>query len=195
MRQLSFRLKRRNVGGRPRKKGSESHLRRPALASRFPVHVTLRVRHDVWQLRSKRCYSAIRGAFAAGRERFGFRLNEYSVQGNHLHLIVEASDGVALSRGMQGLSIRMARALNRVMHRHGKVFAQRFHSKILRTPTQVRNAVHYVLFNRHHHAAQFNRPVAATWRDPFSSAHARTTDPPPTIRPHTWLLHQATKHL
>src|SRR6185503_7595334 len=195
MRQLSFRLKRRNLGGRPRKKGSESHLRRPALASRFPVHVTLRVRHDVWSLRSKRCYSAIRGAFAKGSDRFGFRLNEYSVQGNHLHMIVEANDGVALSRGMQGLSIRMARALNRVMRRCGKVFAQRFYSKILRTPTQVRNAVHYVLFNRHHHAAQFGSPVAPTSRDPYSSAHARTTDPPPTIRPHTWLLAQATKHL
>jgi REP element-mobilizing transposase RayT len=201
MQQLGFKLKgpkRKPRRGRPRKKDAGvSHLRRPALASRFPVHVTLRVRKGVWPLRTKECFRELRKSFAAGRERFGFRLNQFSVQGNHVHLIAEAADGVALSRGMQGLTIRMAKSLNRVMRRRGKVFADRFHSRILRTPTEVRNAIHYVLFNRHHHAAQSGRTIPRRWRDPYSSAHAHApaTDPPPISPPHTWLLRQATDHL
>jgi REP element-mobilizing transposase RayT len=47
----------------------------------------------------------------------------FSVQRDHLHLIVEASDRRALSRGMQGLSIRVARAANGELGRKGRVFA------------------------------------------------------------------------
>ena len=47
------------------------------------------------------------------------RIIEFSVQGNHLHLIVEAENSDALSRGMQGLAIRIAKALNSLMERAG----------------------------------------------------------------------------
>ena len=57
----------------------------------------------------------IERALSRGAERFGMRLTHHSVQGNHLHLIVEAKDARALSRGMQGLSIRVAQGMNRLM--------------------------------------------------------------------------------
>ena len=74
------------------------------------MHVTLRMKPHVWNLRSRRSYRRIRACFEKARGRFGARLVEYSVQGNHLHLIVEADDSAALSRGMQGLTIRIARS-------------------------------------------------------------------------------------
>src|SRR4051794_23781461 len=97
--------------GRPKKKDAGvSHLARPALASRFPVHVTLKVKEGVWRLRDSRCYKALRRAFADGHEKEGFRLVHYCVEGNHLHFIVEAHDKIALAHGLQGLNIRMAKA-------------------------------------------------------------------------------------
>ena len=39
--------------------------------------------------------------------------------GNHLHLIVEADGNEALSRAMQGLCIRIAKALNAMMNLAG----------------------------------------------------------------------------
>jgi len=63
-----------------------------------------------------------------GCQRFGYRLIEFSVQGNHIHLVVEAPDVVALGRAMKGLEVRMARALNKVMKRKGPVFADRYHA-------------------------------------------------------------------
>src|SRR5229473_601332 len=138
------------------------HLRRPALKARHPLHVTLRLLKGIPSLRRSDVRRALESAFRAGRDRFGFRLIHYSIQGNHLHLIVEAEDATALSRGMQGLAIRCARAINRVLRRRGKVFADRFHSHALRARREVANVLRYVLENADHHGEY-------TPRDPYTS--------------------------
>ena len=93
------------------------------------------------------------------------RINHFSVQGNHVHLIVEAEDNRALARGMQGLGVRIARALNRVMGKKGAVMADRFHSHLLRTPSEARRAIDYVLRNHVRHL-----DLAGITIDRFSSA-------------------------
>ena len=54
---------------------------------------------------------------------------EFSVQGNQL--ILEADDNQALTRALQGLCIRIARALNKMMGRSGKVFGDHYHARLL----------------------------------------------------------------
>jgi len=154
----------------------------------WAVHVTLRVREHVWNLRSRRCFSVIESAFAAARERFGMRIVHFSVQGNHIHLLIETTNNEALARGMQGLTIRIAKALNRVMHRRGRVFADHYHSRVVRTPTEAARALEYVLRNFAHHAQRWGEEVREDERDPFSSAGCRGADPPPVCEPRTWLL-------
>ncbi len=86
-------------------------------------------------------------------------------QGDHLHLIVEADSKQALSRGMRGLAIRIARRVNALVSRRGKLWADRFFSRELKSPRVVRNALAYVLNNfRKHGAAGISRI------DPYSSA-------------------------
>jgi len=146
----------------------------------FPVHVTVRMREEVCGLRSGDCFRVLRRAFLAGSARSGFRVIHFSVQSNHVHFVVEAEGTKELSRGMQGLNIRMAKALNRLMKRRGKVLADRYHAVILKTPAQTKNAVHYVLNNRRHHAPG---RYAAAWSDPFASVEA------PLAAAGTWLLY------
>lgn len=155
---------RREGAGRKPKNGKAgvSHRTREAMTGRHPAHVTLRVRREVWNLRSRRAYRVIERALSRGAERFGMRLTHHSVQGNHIHLIVEAKDARALSRGMQGLSIRVAQGLNRIMKRKGKVLEERFHAHVLRTPREVRNAVRYLLDNARIHAVRLGRAAAET---------------------------------
>jgi len=145
----------REGAGRPKKKGSTSHVSRPVLASRYPVHVTLKVAPDLPSLRKRRAFAALRRAFVGGRqgtvELGGFRLVHFSVQHDHVHLIVEGKDREHLSRGMQGLQVRMAKGLNRVWSRKGKVFPERYFEHILRTPREVKNAIGYVIANAHKH--------------------------------------------
>src|SRR5437667_10555607 len=102
------------------------------------------MRAGMWSMRSVRSFSRLYRCFAAGNNRFGFRLCEFSVLGNHIHLLVEADDKRALARGTQGLCIRSAKALNRMMGRTGRVFADRYHAHVLETPTEVRRVRRYL---------------------------------------------------
>ena len=181
------RRRRRGTDG-PRKLGKVPHRRRPALSSRHPVHVTWRVLPHVWNLRSQRCFSRIRRCFQRGRDRFGFRIVHFSIQGNHIHLIVEAWDERSLARGMQGLAVRIAKALNRLMQRKGAVFADHYHARQLRSPTQVANAIAYVLMNFLHHFPEETAWRARDLRDRFSSAWPEDGTDPPVVAPRTWLL-------
>ena len=120
-----------------------------------------------------------------------------------MHLIVEAKNAKALSRGMQGLKVRIARALNRVMERKGRVFSDRYHSRILRTPTETHRALMYVMKNRRRHLAQYGKTRPRGWLDPYSSAvflpdfdggwvERRAVYPRPrdVQRPGTWLMQE-----
>lgn len=182
--QLSLRFPgrggRRAGAGRPRGEKA-SHHARPRFRG-LPVHTTLRVRPEIASLRRKPLFEALAAAIDAGSTRPDFRVVHFVVLGNHLHLVVEASDQRALSRGMQGLCIRMARALNRALLRSGSVFADHYHSRLLRTPTEVDRAVRYVLDNYRHHFPDAGLP--ATFRDPCSSAVRFEI----VAQPKTWLL-------
>jgi REP element-mobilizing transposase RayT len=178
MKQLSlFRRKGKKRGRKKTGKAGVPHRTRPRLNGRkFPVHVTLRVRAGVWYLRSRRCWRPIERAFYSANNRFGLRLVDFNVMGNHVHLIVEASDEKSLAKGMQGLSIRMAKGLNKIMGTSGKVFADRYHARILFSRTQVQNAVAYVIGNAQHHGfppqawVEYN-----SWRHRELVSPARTT--------------------
>src|SRR5262245_25406752 len=178
------------------------HRPRAPKPSRHPSHVTLKLRQHLPRLRQKSEHAALRKAFTAGRDRFGFRLCHYAILNDHLHLVVEATDRVALRRGVQGLAIRIARALNKLWRRKGKVFADRYHDRVLRTPREVRNALAYVMGNARHHAAEgrmvsvpqaIDTYTSAPWFDGFRvritvrgiEAIAR-----PTTAARTWLLHE-----
>lgn len=139
--------------GRPPKGTSAgvSHLRRPQLSRHHPLHVTLRLVTGVPSLRTQALFVSVRGALAEGRERFGFRLVHFSVQSDHVHLIAEAADRRGLSRGVQGLSVRVARAVNGQLERKGRVFADRYHARALTTPRAVRYALRYMLLNARKH--------------------------------------------
>ena len=192
------------IPGRPRLR----HATRVVTKARFPVHVTKRVRRDVTRLRRFELCRVLRRAFVYGcsrDENGGFRICQFSIQGNHIHLICEASDNRALSRGIQGFSVRVARGLNRHLGRSGSVFDDRYHMAILTTPTQTRHALCYVLQNaRRHHEVIDPRFGGA---DPFSSAwwfdgwkdmSWKSGLAPPEMRtvaePKTWLLREGWRH-
>jgi REP element-mobilizing transposase RayT len=157
---------RRRGAGRKRRgnRGNVRHEARPQHAQAHPVHVVMRAKYR--SLRTQFVFPTLRQALAdAARARADFRVVQFSVQGNHLHLIVEASGKVALSRGMQGLAIRVARRVNRLVSRRGKLWDARFFARDLTSPRAVRHALAYVLNNFRKHRAR-----GAARIDPYSSA-------------------------
>ena len=175
------------------------HRSRPSHDPRKPVHVVLRVLKGVPRLRVGKAYAAIRAALRRMVETSAFRVVHASIQHNHLHFLVEAADRRRLSRGMQALAISLARRINRVMGRKGKLFAYRFHATELANPTQVRNALSYVLNNWSHHREDRGPIAGIAQLDPYATGPAfdgwreRWTwtpgfEPLPSRPPQTWLL-------
>ena len=190
--------KRRGAGRKPEgQRALVSHAPRPKLSGREPVLVTLKMRRDVWNLRARRTFELLLPALAAVMAKSGMRVVHYSVQRDHIHLIVETDKATALSRRVAGLCVRIARRLNALMKRTGKVFADSFHGRVLGSPRQVRSALRYVLLNARHHD---QAPQVRGWLDPYSSARAfdgwasdvvaccARASPIPIVPPTTWLL-------
>jgi len=168
------------------------------------VHVTVRLRADVPSLRTVAVVREFRRSLAEACERRDFRVNHYSLQGDHAHLIVEAGSKRALANGMSSIGARLARAVNRVVGRKGPVLDGRYHCRRLRTPREVRRVLAYVLLNARLHLAKRGRTGNAASRvlfDPASSARwfdgwrpetasrlPETNAERDVARPRTWLL-------
>ena len=188
---------RRKGAGRPPngEAAGVSHGGRARLAARHPMHVTARLVRGLPSLRRARTFRVLRRCFLRGCDRRGFRLVHFSVQSNHLHLICEAVSQERMIRGLQGLFVRVAKALNKLWARRGSVFADRYHDHILRTPTEVRNALLYVLNNARKHgcaiAGVLDAFASGWWFDGWAeeiSIRGLEDEPPPVCRPRTWLL-------
>jgi putative transposase len=100
-------------------------LRRPSLKARHPVHVTMRLRAGLPSLRNKPLAGLVLSSFHAAKEHLSMRLVHFSVQSNHVHLLVEVDEHRALSRAMQGLATRLAKRLNGLLERRGAMFTDR----------------------------------------------------------------------
>ena len=122
------------------------HIRRPHADHGYPVLVTLRGDRQLPSLRAEATFPRLRRALALSN-RANFRVVHFSVQTDHIHLVVEADGRKALTKGIQGLAGRCARAINRASKRHGRVWSDRYHRRPLRTPREMRAAIVYVLQN------------------------------------------------
>jgi REP element-mobilizing transposase RayT len=208
--------RRRGAGRKPTgSRAGERHEARPEFKAYHPLHVVMRVVPAVRSLRRRSMYKAVREATITAALRERFRIVHVSLQRNHVHMLVEAEHKAALGRGMQGFQISAARNINAALgdgerRRRGKVFSDRYHVEVIRSPRQARHAIGYVLSNwRKHGEDRVGLP--STWLvDPFSTGILfpdwaelegrpwmwpirESYDPLFVFRPRTWLLRDGWK--
>jgi hypothetical protein len=157
------------------------------------------VRPGIPSLRTARFARAFRSTLTRGCERGSFRVVHYSIQRDHVHLIVEAAGKKALASGMKSVGPRLARAVQAVFAVRGRVLAGRYHLHVLNSPREVRNALAYVLLNARKHWVQRGRRMpavrldacsSARWFDGWRTKPAADSDEGAmeVARPRSWLL-------
>jgi hypothetical protein len=92
------------VGRRPGANPRVRHRSRADFRGRFPGHVTLKVREGLRSLRDGRIVRALQGTLREACDQDHFRVVEFSIQGDHLPLLVQAADRKALGRGMKSIT-------------------------------------------------------------------------------------------
>ncbi|HEY4244940.1 MAG TPA: transposase [Kofleriaceae bacterium] len=183
--------KRAGAGRKPKNgRAGVSHARREEVRASWPVHVTMRVAYGLY-LRKRSIWRAIAKATTAAAKTI--RVVHASVQHDHLHVLVEASDRAALTKGMLAFQVSAAHWINRAAKRSGRVFPDRYHAHVIKTPREARSAIRYVLSNwrKHGEAAHCRWAI-----DPFSTGYAfwaeerppRDYEPLPIAAPGCWLL-------
>lgn len=202
----------RKGAGRPSKgfRSSERHQARVRFIRTSAAHVTLRVVASIPTLRRPDAYHAIRRAMYTVVGRDEFRIVHIGLERDHLHLIVEADSHVALAKGMHAFQTSAAQRLHRAISAAtgqpcaGKVFADRYHVRLITTPTQARHSISYVLNNwRKHRYDQgmetmfwdvdyySSGPTFPGWAELESSPVLLQTPDSPCLSvslPRTWLL-------
>ena len=147
-----------------RRSNKVSHSTRPPVKG--PVHVVVRIRRGLPDLRSPKALRRLEKAFRACNTKPGFALVHYNIERDHIHFGAEVKNRRTLALGMQGLNISIARNLNAHWHRRsGRVFAERYFALELTSERQVWRCLRYILNNGRKHG---------TWTvqgepDPYSS--------------------------
>ncbi len=190
----------RKGAGRKKKRWREGAPHRSRISPRrwSPHHVTLSLKRDCPSLRTNPSFFLALKVFQEEKKRPGFRLLAWTLQRNHIHMIVETSSPEALSRSIQGIQVRLAKGWNRIWKRTGRVFAGRFHSRMVRSPGDARRVLAYVLKNHLRHGVRIPWPIdpgsSGLWTDVWLEretwARARKEfkveeDPPPIVPPVT----------
>ncbi len=176
-------------------KASVPHRPRPALSPHHPVHVTLRLAEGLPSLRQRKEIQVFRAVLVRMSEHLGFRVVLYSVQSNHIHLMIEIDAAEAFAKGMRSLLARLVAAYHRLWDCRGSLFPSRYHARDLVTPMEVRHAVLYILNNRYKHGSRTSKtldPYASGawfsgWRESFT-IEGIDDIPLHVAEPRSWLL-------
>lgn len=149
MQRLNLHLHKRRHGGRRPGSGRKrlhskgvSHREREQVTGRTPVHINFKYRVTI---KNKAALKLLKKAIMNGR-RHGLRVLHFSLQYNHIHLIIEADNNDILTRGMRSITVTFAKGLNQ-----GRIQLERYHLHVLKTITETKNAIRYVLFNKQKH--------------------------------------------
>lgn len=219
--QLEMKIKtwggRRKGSGRPNKTGRLNHMRRVDFSPKHPLLITQKLL--VEGLRQKAIHALLKEAIDGMRD-YGARVSHYSLQGNHLHMILEINvtksisvkhHTEALSLAMKSFGCRFAKGVKQILNLDSAViFKGRYHCSVLTTPSQVKNALRYVLLNQAKHAELIEHIdiyssgfYFSYWRELLGNrftdlveqqAHSAMNVPPLYLsRPTTWLLREGWK--
>lgn len=150
--QLTLNIYKGTHGGRRPKAGRKrihskgvAHEKREKVRSYTPLHINFKYKLTV---KNKDGLKALQKAIKNARTH-GLKIIHFSLQHNHVHLIVEATNNQILTKGMRSLTITMAKVLEK-----GRIQIQRYHLHVLKTRREAKNAINYVLFNERKHTGK-----------------------------------------
>lgn len=161
--QAEFNLQKGSWGGRRINSGRKrtksegvSHRTREKVSAKTPLHINFKLSIP---LRNASGIRALRRSVDNSRN--FVNVLHYSLESNHIHLIIEAENNLQLEKGMRSFTNTFVKSLGK-----GTLQKERYHLHVLRTPAEVENAFRYVLLNHLKHTGK--NSISA---DLFSSLH------------------------
>lgn len=122
------------------------HTKRFRLKKPSSLHLTIKVRVNKADIQNKRILKALHHAIKRARLK-GLKVIHYTLEYNHVHLLVESVDNKILHKGMQSFGITISKAINKIKQTKGAVYKNRYHLRIINSAKQLKNVLHYIFSN------------------------------------------------
>jgi REP element-mobilizing transposase RayT len=120
------------------------HIKRTMITRSTPLHLTIKLKKA--QIQNKTILKALKHAILRARLA-KLKIIHFSMEHDHVHFYVECESNEILSKGMKALGVSFAKKINKYFKSRGQVYKTRFHLRILKSASEVKNVLNYILKN------------------------------------------------
>ena len=143
--QLSL-LNPKRAGRKPIHDKGIRHIQRERFERESSFHITIKVRQEKSDLQNKMILKALHRAIMKARYK-SLKVIHYTLEFNHIHLLVEAYNQEQLSNCMQSFGVTLAKMINKVKFKKGRVYKHRYHLRRLSSVMELKNVLKYIFNN------------------------------------------------
>ncbi|MGZ3809593.1 MAG: transposase, partial [Bacteriovorax sp.] len=135
------------------------HISRDEIKRPTPLHLTIKIQKNKAGIRNKSILKNLHASIKKARI-MGLKVIHYTLEFDHVHLLVECDSKETLGRGMQSFGISFSKGINKIKGLKGSVFKTRYHLRTLKTPNEIKNVINYILGNsiKHKHSLSILTP-------------------------------------
>lgn len=162
--QLSL-LNRKRAGRPPVNDAGIRHTSRPVISKPASLHLTIKVKRNKADIKNKAVLAILKKAILNARLK-GLKVIHYSLEFDHVHLLIEADNNKILGKGMQAFGVTLAKAINKLWRLGGGVYKHRYHFRRITGSKDLRNVMNYIFKNGVKHK------TAKSIINPFNSIKA-----------------------
>lgn len=142
------------------------HLKRAQINRPMPLHLTIKLKKAYMQNgQNVQNKHILKHAIKRARI-MGLKIVHYSLEHDHVHLYTECESNVILTKAMKAFGVSLAKNINKYFSSKGQVYKTRFHLRILKSASEVKNVINYILKNGIKHKR------ANSIFDPYNSSFA-----------------------
>lgn len=122
------------------------HTERETIKKLSSLHLTIKIERNKAGLKNKTVLALLHKAIMKARK-IGLGIIHYTLEYDHVHLLVEASDNEILGKGMQSFGICFSKGINKYKTQKGQVYKTRYHLRVLKTFREIKNVLNYIFGN------------------------------------------------
>ena len=126
------------------------HRARPEILRTTSLHLTVKILKEKSRLRTKPLLQILKRAIQKARAQ-GLRIHHYTLEHDHVHLIVEAQNNLELGKGMQAFGVCFAKGINKFKAFKGTAYKHRYHLRKINSARDLKTVMRYVFNNSKKH--------------------------------------------
>ena len=122
------------------------HTKRPNLKKPTSLHLTVKIKKNKAEIKNKSVLAILKRAIVNARKQ-GLKVIHYSLEYDHVHLLIEADNNLILGKGMKAFGVTFAKAINRLKKLKGEVYKHRYHFRRISSSKELKNVMNYIFTN------------------------------------------------